>query len=105
LILTVNLIKVLNFILIVIYTIIDLICETIEFLRALLLWRRSPFWAKYIHDGMFIEDSVRWFYYDVTLENSDIMLVSVCSSLWTIKLTLSIFTFVTFLTPNEYWFK
>jgi hypothetical protein len=37
---------------------------------------RSLFQVKYINDSMFIKDLVKWCHYNVTLENSDIMLVS-----------------------------
>jgi hypothetical protein len=37
---------------------------------------RSPFQAKYINDSMFIKDLLRWHHFSVTLENSDIMLIS-----------------------------
>ena len=35
---------------------------------------RNPFQAKHIQDNMFIRDLVTWQQYDITLENSDIML-------------------------------
>jgi len=40
---------------------------------------RSPYWAKHtkcIYDSMFIEDLVRCRHYNITLENSNIMLTS-----------------------------
>ena len=37
---------------------------------------RSPFQAKYINDSMFIKDLLRWHHFSVTLENSDIILIS-----------------------------
>jgi hypothetical protein len=37
---------------------------------------RIPFHAKHINDSIFIEDLVKWHHDNVTLKNSDIMLIS-----------------------------
>ena len=39
-------------------------------------WQKGPFQTKLINDSMLIEDSMKWFHNNFTLENCDIMLIS-----------------------------